>query len=248
MQASKSSLSFKKALFPAIMTTISFVLFIVVYLLVTMRSINPYYLEGLIFGLPFILFGLITFFTARGQLKNVTSILITVILIIVMGIGSFLTFIFISIDAATTETRDIGKYERVLKLKNYPKNFLIENFPNEIPNNGENISFGYNPAFLQGGEILGLRFQTDSNSIDNYTNEFSKKAKWIGKSGDVEVQENGIFLNSFEFLGYEYLPKDFKIYVIYSKAYKPGDWNHGEFSLVAINKQKDEIIFLMEDW
>lgn len=32
------------------------------------------------------------------------------------------------------------------------------------------------------------------------------------------------------------------------KPYKPGDWNHGELSLVAISEQRNEIIFLAEDW
>jgi hypothetical protein len=68
----------KKAPFPAIMTIISFFLFIVVYTLVTMKSIEPYYLEGLIFAVPFIAFGLTTFFTVTGKLKTVASSVVTV--------------------------------------------------------------------------------------------------------------------------------------------------------------------------
>ncbi|MFS8501032.1 MAG: hypothetical protein FWJ59_04415, partial [Caldicoprobacter sp.] len=131
----------------------------------------------------------------------------------------------------------------------YPNNPLTQHFPNKIPDNAENIVFSYSPAFLQGGQFWGLRFETDSNSIENYIDQLSKRAKWIGKSGDSQAEANGISWGKFSDLGYiDLLPEDFTIYIIYSKPYKPNDWNHGELSLVAISEQRNEIIFLAEDW
>lgn len=248
MKQSKIVSIFKNAPFSSIMTIISFMLFIEVYWLLTVKSIKPYYFEGLIFAVPFVCFGIITLFTLRGKLKLISSSIITGALIYLLGFVSIFALVFISVDAATTSTTHLDKYERALKMRGYPKNSLIKNFPDKIPDSAKNIVFNYNPAFLQGGENFDLKFEADSDSIKRYTNEFSQKAKWMGKAGDSEAEENGIFIGAFNTFGYMNLPEDFIIYLIDSKPYKPGNWNHGELSLVAISDQRNEIIFLAEDW
>lgn len=248
MKINKISLIFKKAPFPAIMTIISFVLFIGLYLFATMTSIEPYYFQGLIFAVPFVCFGITTFFTVTEKLKIVASSVITFILIFVLGFAMLFAIVFVSIDLATNVTTDIDKYERVLKLTDYPNNPLTKYFPDKIPENTKNIVFSYNPAFLQGGENFALKFETNSDSIKNYIDEFSQIAKWIGKSSDGETERNGVFSATFIFLDYTDLPEDYTIYLLDSKPYHPNNWNHGELSLVAISKQRNEIIFLAEDW
>lgn len=248
METNKLSVVLKKAPLPARMTIGSFVLFLVTYWLVTAKSIEPYYLEGLVFALPFVCFGIITFLTVIDKLKIGTSYIITYILIIVLGFASVCTFGYIVLDAAVTQTTDIGKYERVLRLTGYPDNTLIKCFPDKIPSNAKNIVFNYNPAFLQGGENFDLKFETDSDSIKNYIDKFSKQAKWTGKSSDSEAEKNSLFLSAFDTVGYKNLPEDFTIYLIDSKPYYPDDWNHGEVSAVAISEERNEIIFIAEDW
>ena len=44
------------------------------------------------------------------------------------------------------------------------------------------------------------------------------------------------------------MPEHFTIYLIDSKPYHLNDWNHDELSLTGISKQRNEIIFLAEDW
>lgn len=183
----------KKALFPAITTIITFVLFIGIYLFVTMRSIEPYYFWGLVFAVPFVCFGIITLFTVTGKLKTAASSVITGILIFVMGFAMIGAFFYISFDAATTVTTDIGKYERVLKVTGYPNNPLTKYFPGKIPGNARKIIFRYNPAFLQGSENFDLKFETDTDSINNYISKFSKEAKWTGKSSDSEAEKKVYF-------------------------------------------------------
>lgn len=248
MEKSKIALIFKKASFPAMTTIISFAVFVGVYWLVTVRSIEPYYFEGLIFAVPFVCFGIITFFTIKEKLKLVYSSIITLVLIFLLGPAMLVTLTFMIIDSATTVTTDIGKYERVLNLKGYTSNSLIKHFPDKIPCNAKDIIFSYNPAFLQGGENFDLKFNTDLDSIESYIDQFSLKAKWQGKASDKEAEKNGIFFGSFYTFGYTNLPGDFTIYLIDSKPYKPSDWNHGELSLVAISKQSKEIIFHAKDW
>ena len=237
----------KPAPFPAIMTLISFVLFVCIYSQVTVTAIEPYYFQGLIFALPFISFGITTLFSAKGKLETVESTIITGILIFVLAIVMLFAYIFMAFDAATSVTTDISKYERVLKLTGYPDNQLIKYFPNKVPSAAKNIIFRYNPALMQADEVFNLKFETDSASIKNYIDEFSQKAKWIGKSSDSEAEKKGIFSVSFNAFGFEKLPEDFTIYLVDSEPYLPGDWNQGKLGLVAISKQRNEIIFLAED-
>lgn len=241
MGKNEKTLNFKKAIFPAIMTIISFLSFVGVYWILTYKSITPYYFKGLLFAFPFIFFSVITFLTAQGRLKMSTSSVITGISIIVLGVGFFFIFMFLSFNIATTETKNIGRYERVLRLTD---DSLTQHFPNQIANNAENVYFMHQPGFMQGGEILELKFQIDSEVIQNYKEKFLKQAEWMGKIDEVPIQE-------YEFLTWEgskRLPEDFTVYIFSSKAYKTNDWNHGEFSLAAINEKDNEIIFLMENW
>lgn len=69
MGKNEKTLNFKKAIFPAIMTIISFLSFVGVYWILTYKSITPYYFKGLLFAFPFIFFSVITFLTAQGRLK-----------------------------------------------------------------------------------------------------------------------------------------------------------------------------------
>jgi len=61
-----------------------------------METVEPYYLKGLIFAVPFIAFGLVTFFTVNEKLKMGISSAITAVLIVVLGFTSLLAFIYIN--------------------------------------------------------------------------------------------------------------------------------------------------------
>ncbi|HZK33145.1 MAG TPA: hypothetical protein VFC60_01475 [Tissierellaceae bacterium] len=241
MQKNVKPLNFKKAIFPAIMTIVSFVSFVWVYWVLTYKSITPYYFKALLFTVPFIFFGVITYLTAQGRLNIISSSVITGISVIALGIGFFFILMFLSFDIATTETKDIGKYERVLRLTD---DSLTQHFPKQIPKDAENVYFMHQPRFMQGGEILELSFQTDLETIQNYKEEFSKQAEWIGQNGQAPIQE-------YEFLTWgelKKLPEDFTLYIFSSKPYRTNDWNHGKFSIAAINEKDNKIIFLMENW
>ena len=239
---------FKKAPYPALVTIISFILFIGLYLLFTLTVVNPYYIKGLIFIIPFLCFGIVTFYTAADKLSISASTIITSLLIFALGIGMSIVFIFMSINAALTTTVDINRYERVLKVTGYPNNPLTRCFPDKIPADAQNISFHYNPAFLQGGEQFDLKYTSDSVSINKYVKALSQGAKWIGKSNDSNAENNGINTADFYDAGYDELPEDFTIYLIEGKPYKQNNWNHGKISLIAISTQRNEIIFHAEDW
>jgi len=205
----------------------------------TQKTIQQYYWEGLLFALPFVCFGIVTFLTVSGNLKKVTSTAITLILITVLGFTSIVKLVSIAFETSM-EITDISKYERVLSFTGDPNDPLTNFFPEKIPDDARNIEFSYIPAFMH----LSLRFETDKASIEKYSNKFSNKAIWIGKPDGSEAEKYGV-ISVFD---YKDLPSDLTIYVIYSRPYHPNDWNHGARSLIAISKQKNEILFLADSW
>lgn len=245
---SKLSAVFKTAAFPAIMTLISFILFIAVYLFVTVTAVEPYYFIGLLFLVPSICFGAITYFTALGKLKSAASSGITAAAILVLGAASLVGFSALSFQAATTITMDTSKYGRVLRLNNYPENALISCFPAQIPEDAKDVVFRYHPAILQGGENYELKFKANSEFLNNKAEEFARKSKWIGRMSDREAEKHGVISGSLGELGYSDLPDDFTVYLLNGEPYQPGNWNHGKVSLVAVNRKSNEIIFHAEDW
>jgi hypothetical protein len=236
------------ALFPLAIALISLFLFIALYAYLTSTSIDPRYFGNLIFAVPFVCYGVIFFFALKGKLENGIASVLTGVLIVVFGIATVLTLGVRSIREATATTTDVRFYERVLKLRDYPDNVLIRYFPPKIPAGAEDVTFSYNPAFGQGGENVELKFDADSDSIKRYADFFSRAARWEGKQGSSEAEKNGIMSGDFAVFGYRELPQDFTIYLLYSHPYRPGDWNHGEVSLVAVSEERSEIIFHAEDW
>lgn len=248
MRAHRISLNLKKAPFPAVITIFSLVLFVAVYLFFTVFSTEPYYFQALLFAVPCLCFGVITYLTGAGKLKADVSTYLTVFLMLVLGAAAQFEFIWMSLEAATAATTDVGRYDRILRVTGYPDNTLIRHFPDKIPGNARNIVFRYNSACLQGGEEFGLRFETDEESLQKYTQEFSQKAKWVGKAAEPEAEKDGIFSTQFSSLGYSELPDDFTVYLIDSKPYQPDNWNHGRLSLAAVSGRRSEIIFLADNW
>ncbi len=244
----KLSAIFKTAAFPAVMTLISFVLFIAVYLFVTVTAVEPYYFAGLLFLVPSVCFGIITYFTVSGKLKTAASSGITAAAILVLGVASLVGFSVLSFQAATTTTTDTRSYGRVLRLSNYPENALISCFPERIPEDAKDVVFRYHPAILQGGENYELKFKADSDFLKRKAEEFARKSKWTGKMSDREAEKHGVISGSLGELGYYDLPDDFTVYLMNGEPYQPNDWNHGKVSLVAVNRKSNEIIFHAEDW
>lgn len=245
----KISSILKKATFPAIMTIISFVLFLGLYYVVVFETIGQYYIKGLIFATPFIAFLIIAVLTARDKIKISVSSVITWVLIPVLAFIMMSYSVFMIADAATSGIEDVSKYERVINESGYPENKLISFFPAKIPKDATDVKFHYNIAFLQGGESFVLKYKTTSGDIQAYIDEFSSKAEWFGTRQDGYEQDSIVGWNTDYLYDDEpELPEDFIVYLLYSRPYQENDWNHGEVCLVAISAERNEIIFNTEDW
>lgn len=236
MYQKKKKLNFKKAVFPGIMTLLAFISFLYVYWLLTYRSIHPFYLRGLFFALPFILLGVISYLTAQGKIKWIVSTVISLLFSIVFVITSLYGLRILSFEAARIDTSNLENYERVLRLSNES---LTEHFPKKIPSDAKNVEMIHRSPFVQAGEKFQLSFQGDAEEIKDYQKTFEKEAIKVGTIKEIEEQmvfdHSAISFNSL-------------VYLFVSEPYEANNWNHGKYSLAAIDEQNHEIIFLMEDW
>ncbi|WMJ83424.1 hypothetical protein ACS3UN_10150 [Oscillospiraceae bacterium LTW-04] len=249
MKTSRITRTFTKALFPAIMTVISLVLFIAVYGFEILTAMEPRYFKSLIFALPTVCFAIVTYLTTNRWVKELPSLVLTSVLVGALSCVMLIAFIISVFDAATTTTTDVKKYERALRLSSFPESALSNSFPDKIPTDAQDVYFSYNPAFLQGGENLALKFKTSSEAIDRYTEEFSEKAEWIGKEGNLQAGEHGVFGGTVDFFDQSYnWHYNATVYVLSSRSNQLGDWNHGELYLVAIKEISCEVLFLAKRW
>lgn len=235
----------KKLIFPIIMTGLSFLLAILVYFLVTWQSVDPYVWQGILFFIPCFCFGIITHLTYIGKISRLCSIALSLCLAVVSIVTASGLLFYLSIDAATTTTTDIRKYQRVLRISSITEEFQSNIFPAEIPADAYDVSFSYHPALMMGGEELVLGFKTNADNMDLYKQEFEAKAAWIGNGPNTYAEDYGIFygtLTSFD------LPYDATIYVISAIPSRKDDWNHGKRLLAATSDSENYVLFYAESW
>lgn len=241
--------------FPLAMTLISFILFIMIYVSVTANSVIPYYLRGLIFAIPFICFGVITLLRLNGKLKGTITTIITAVLVAMFPIIMFFQLVSLTVDYTSQDFTSISQYQRVLKVLNHKRNERVQHFPNEIPQVATNAELNYKPRFLQGGELLYLKYDADTEHINQLEIKYKEIAQWTGPTAFLEQgQYLGINNTSFDLIGFNTLPEYFTIYVIDSKPYKhsvpdkPENWNHGYTYGLAISKETNTVIYFYENW
>ena len=237
-------------LLPVSMTLISFVIFLFLYLIVIRVPIEPFYIRGLLFLVPCLFFAATTILALLGKIQRHTATGISVFLIFFLLLFSFYHLFQMTMDAATTVTTDVGRYERILKEFDYPNNSKVSHFPEQIPDEATDVRLRYNPAFFQGGEFFSLKYEISSRSLEAQVEILSREAKWVGYPGSEEAEALGItsdFLYCWDNTG-RTLPSDLEVYLLASRPYKPNDWNHGTHSLAAVSKETSEILFLFEAW
>lgn len=234
---------------PVILTVTSFVCFVLVYGFYVYTSIDPNYIQGLVFVIPFVALLGISLLAAKNVIGKTVTNVFTIIVVVFAMVAMPLNFLYIAFDEATTFISDIAKYERVLKTVGYPENELVQNFPSQMPETYQLINFRYNGAFMQADEELILDYQTDSEGVQELTDKFSKTAIWTGTLDDEECQNNGLATLDFRWLmGKNVLPADLVIYLFFSEPIHGGYTNHARFSLAAISQVNNEVLFYMEDW
>jgi hypothetical protein len=220
---------------PAIMIVCSFVAFIALYLLVTVRFITPLYFHGLIFLIPTVTFLIITILSKKNILKHSTSKITICVLTIVYTLMTIPILFIFSLQEATTFVTDISRYERVLSFNQRD----MSHFPDKIPENSKNQKLFYCPPFLQGGEIIYLKYEyADDASV--YKQKYEQSAEWGGDYSDFDNENLWVFDGPFKFAECESQKKDFSLYIIKSNL---ENWTHTRIYGVAINEKASIILF-----
>lgn len=248
MKENQVATGFRKAAFPCCMAVLSFVCFIVLYAVVIAIPFKDFHLQGLMFVIPFFCFVTITIFALSGKLNAKTSAIVTIAAICVSLVLSTFLLFYLLFQSAERNTTDCKEYERALSLAGYPRNQAVNFFPQGIPEQAQDAKFSYQSSF--GGEKLSLLYRVKVDAIQSVRRGYASRATWVGELAQLDAKESGIMSESFAALedASGNLPKDLTIYLMYSKPYKPNDWNHGETGFVAVSEQNSRILYSYADW
>ena len=231
--------------FPILAAVPLFLLFGAFYIFVTWTAVEPRYLTALCLSVP--CFGLVAVacLNIRGKASADVSAVLSVLLIAMFFLGGFGLLIYLAMDAATTTTTDVSKYQRVLRISSLPLEFGCDTFPQAIPDGADEVHFSYHPAFMMGGEELVLQFKMSDESAEAYQKKFEAQATWTGNGPNAYSEDYGIFMGTLSPFD---LPADTVVYAISATPSKVNDWNHGKRFLTAVSDSENSVLFYAERW
>lgn len=250
MLKQKWVLNVYRAIFPATITGMAFVCFLAVNWFLMQTSVEPVYEKGLPFAVPFLCLGAVTLLTALGYLRTAPAVGITILLAFFLAAGSICYLFWLSLEAATITTTDPGRYEKALSVLHASTRPGLEQFPEAIPQEAENAQFLYHPAMLQGGELICLQFQADSEAIEDYGRKFAKQSRWSGAPAQCESVPGDLLQRRIQVFdgGKQNRTAGWTLYLFYGQPSRPADWNHGEVGFAAVHEEENKILFCYEDW
>ena len=228
-------------LFPAVMTALALVLLFHMLRLVSLE-VEPRWNFGVLFALPAAAFGAVTWATARGKLREKTSLIVTALLIAVSLAELFFSMMAFAFNSAVEPVTDPKYYPRAVEQVTHK---LTTAFPDEVPEGARDVSFTYNTPFLQGGTLLRLGYTADTSDIQSAVAGFGDKVIWTGTINDTEA--DAYFLDAFNDLPVG-MEEDAVFYAFYGKPSQPHDWNHGQRSMAIVNAEETEIVYQAESW
>lgn len=200
--------------------------------------------------IPVIIFAL--FFLIFKRKNSIALITISSILAFLFMVMVFFNFIVMAFNDGTTVITDIGSYNKVMRIYNYPSAKVVSHFPKTIPSYAKDISFFQIPQFLQGGDEIYLAYSVSNEEFNALTKEYKDKAKHIVSSkGEIDSLGNKVYIPGgvYTTLNINLNEKnDFSIFIIDSVPYEPGNWNHGKSYGTAINKTTGFVLYWFENW
>lgn len=217
-------------------------------------TINAHLLSSLILSIPIVLIGLIFYLSKREKIKDRKGKKISIILIIIFLILSFLTSISVMVEEGTSHEESIQKYKHIYNIAGYKK--IRFHFPSEIQQDliqNNKAKFYYRPQFLQGGFCFELLMEMTNSEIDAYIEKYKELAKEkmeVNEKNYVELYNKYGIENPTIFKYKE--GKDFfinsEIYLFDYNSYKPNNWNHGYVYYMAKNNNLKKLLLVTEVW
>ena len=221
----------KYARFPLTMAILSFLYFLFIAFFMS-TVVQPLWGRISVVLIPALVLGGIGLLARKGRLDSkkttVLTVLLSVILLLVFICYTGLLFLW----TATTVTTDVKYYSRAYaKIKS--RYGVKDVFPQVVPTDAKDISFHYNPAFLQGGEMFQLSYTVTEEKLAEWTTLLEGAAEWVGSNKEWRR------MNDWGFYGTD---------SIRYQLYWDGGFNHGEMCYVLIDPSIWRITFFYEDW
>lgn len=232
--------SFQKATLSTILLTISLVIFALFAQQIIFDSFLMRLKYYALTFIPVAVFLLLTFLTYKGKIKEGWSSLIALVLFLIFNVYNLIMIFAIAIDEIENPISNIRYYEQ----------FRHEDFPEEIPKEAKDVKMYYQPGLLQGGSVTGVYFRIDNEEIiQEYISKYEKEAKYSSLNYEPDGV-TGYLSSDFLYTPYEYqeLPKEFVIYYLEQRCDDSGYCNHGEYTIVAINDDTNEVICENSVW
>ena len=221
----------KYASFP--LTTAILALFCFLFIAFLMSTVvQPPWGRTVVLLIPALVLGGIGLLALKGMLDSKKTAVLTVVLSIIFLLASICYTFLLFIWAATTDTTDVKYYPRAYAHIE-GGNGVKGAFPQVIPADAKDISFHYNPAFLQGGEVFELSYTVTEEKMSEWTVRLEGAAEWIGSNEEWHHTNNWSFYDTDS---------------IRYHLYWDGGFNHGEMCYVLIDQSICRISFYYEDW
>ena len=221
----------KYARFPLTMAILAFLCFLFVMFLMS-TAVQPLWGRISVLLIPALVLGGIGLLALKGMLDSKKTAVLTVFLSVIFLLASICYTFLLSIWTATTATTDVKYYPRAY-AQIEDGNGVKGAFPQVVPTDAKDISFHYNPAFLQGGEVFELSYTVTEEKISQWTVLLEGAAEWIGSNEEWHHTNNWDFYDTDS---------------IRYHLYWDGGFDHGEMCYVLIDPSICQITFYYEDW
>jgi hypothetical protein len=127
--------------------------------------------------------------------------------------------------------------------------------PKSIPKDAKNIFFFHIPKFMQGADVIALRFSLPEASISQTIKELQTSGREEIKSFEdippplAYPQRNMTKRSSNDiFEGVSELPTDFRIFLVdCNLADIEKNWNHHILSFTAVSESRNEVVYYIDN-
>jgi hypothetical protein len=244
-------LFFKRTTLPALAALIFLYLFLKSYLTLTLYAINPTYFFSLLLAVPFLFFTGLAIYVNVKDVWVTGSIKATVIFAVIFAISYNLGYTYFLNEATNKIINDPSKYSRAVRLSSLYTDRRLDVFPEEIPDNAEDIAFTYIPLYRYGKESVTVYYKTDAETIRELKERFDSRCLWSGTCAEAQTFDVQMKYEHYKYTPYESahavpLSDDFELYLFTSQHLETDAF--GLLTFAAVNEESCEVILSSAFW
>lgn len=194
-----------------------------------------------------------------GNGKQAAGIIVKLFLTVTALFVGFIIVCLIVFYWQLTPVVSIEKYAGIIAegRTNPYRQIYLSHFPDRIPLLSEKTAFFFFPGFLQGSTIYRLRLALPEDDLLELEEKLLKRTDIMAIDPEDAESFIGPGFPKFDyrrrwrgglFQGFENITDDFRSYLVATTPDKiREDWNHPEIAGFSISKERNEIVFWMED-